>query len=97
MADISRQVYECTRSDRAAQRYPPAGSRACGHPEPQVNGEKVEGWMDTITMEYPVDDPAFLTRVKPGDRIQATVYAGDMKLYRVQVFPKGPGGSPPRP
>ena len=63
----------------------------------QVNGEKVEGWMDAMTMKYQVDDPALLTRVKPGDRIRVTVYAGDMRLYQVQVLPQASGGSPPRP
>jgi Cu/Ag efflux protein CusF len=53
-----------------------------------VNGEKVEGWMDAMTMNYKVDDPAVLKQVKAGDEITATVYAGDMHLHKVQVAGK---------
>jgi protein SCO1 len=56
-----------------------------------VNGEKVEGWMDAMTMSYKVDDPAVLKQVKPGDQISATVYEGDMSLHKVKVVsPKAP-------
>ena len=57
-----------------------------------VDGEKVEGWMDAMTMDYKVDDPAVFKKVKPGDRIMATVYDGDLTLHQVQVMP--PGGAP---
>ena len=58
-----------------------------------VNGEKVEGWMDAMTMGYKVDDPAVLKNVKVGDQITATVYEGDMTLHKLQVVPKGSGDS----
>lgn len=41
-----------------------------------VNGEKVDGWMDAMTMSYPVDKPDVLKKVKVGDMIMATVYKG---------------------
>lgn len=51
-----------------------------------INGEKVEGWMDAMTMGYAVDKPEdVLARVKVGDRITAKVYEGDFTLYEVQV------------
>ena len=28
----------------------------------RVNGEKVEGWMEAMTMDYKVDDPAVLKK-----------------------------------
>ena len=59
----------------------------------KVNGEKVEGWMDAMTMDYKVDKPAILKKVKPGDQIMATVYQGDMVLHNVRVMKKPPGGS----
>jgi Cu/Ag efflux protein CusF len=52
-----------------------------------VNGEKVEGWMDAMTMTYPVDKPDVLKMVKVGDQIMATVYEGDMTLHNVMAMP----------
>lgn len=55
----------------------------------KVNGEKVEGWMDdAMTMDYKVDNPAILKKVKSGDQIMATVYKGDMTLHNVRVMKK---------
>jgi Cu/Ag efflux protein CusF len=53
-----------------------------------VNGEKVEGWMDAMTMSYKVDDGAILKKVKAGDQIMATVYDDDLVLHKVMVMPK---------
>jgi Cu/Ag efflux protein CusF len=52
-----------------------------------INGEKVEGWMDAMTMTYPVDRPDVLKMVKVGDQIMATVYEGDMTLHNVMSMP----------
>ena len=53
-----------------------------------INAQKVEGWMDAMTMKYKVDDPKVLKAVKAGDQITATVYEGDMSLHKVQVAKK---------
>jgi len=53
-----------------------------------VNHEKVEGYMDAMTMPYKVDKPDILKKVKVGDQIKATVYDGDYTLYDVEVVPK---------
>src|SRR5580658_9966131 len=53
-----------------------------------VNGEKVDGWMDAMTMKYKVDNKKVLKTVKPGDEITATVYDGDLSLHKVQVVSK---------
>ena len=51
-----------------------------------VNNEKVEGWMNSMTMSYGVDKADVLKTVKPGDQITAKVYEGDFKtLYNVEV------------
>ena len=57
-----------------------------------INGEKVEGWMEAMTMSYPVEKPEVLKKVKVGDRIMATVYHGDMTLHNVEVIPPDKSG-----
>jgi Cu/Ag efflux protein CusF len=57
-----------------------------------VNGEKVDGWMGAMTMNYPVDKPDVLKKVKVGDQIMATVYQGDMTLHNVEVMPPDKSG-----
>jgi len=53
-----------------------------------VNGQKVEGWMDAMTMVYIPDKEDVLKRVKAGDEITAKVYDGDFRtLHDVQVAP----------
>src|SRR5258708_17849361 len=54
-----------------------------------VNGEKVEGWMDAMTMTYKVDKPDVLKMVKVGDQIMAAVYDGDTTLHNVMTMPMG--------
>ena len=50
-----------------------------------VDGDKVEGWMDAMSMKYAVDNADVFKTVKVGDTIEATVYDGDYKLYKVHV------------
>jgi Cu/Ag efflux protein CusF len=53
-----------------------------------VANEKIDGWMEAMTMGYAVDKADdVIKRVKPGDQITAKVYDGDYTLYDVQVAP----------
>ncbi len=50
-----------------------------------INGEKVQGWMDAMTMKYEVDNADVFKAAKVGDTIEATVYEGDYKLYKAHI------------
>jgi Cu/Ag efflux protein CusF len=53
-----------------------------------VNGQKVEGWMDAMTMVYVPDKEDVLKKIKVGDEITAKVYDGDFRtLHDIQVVP----------
>src|SRR5262249_31054932 len=57
-----------------------------------VNGQKVEGWMDAMTMSYIPDKEDVLKKLKVSDEITAKVYDGDFRtLYDIQVVPAKPG------
>ena len=56
-----------------------------------VNGERLEGWMEAMTMLYPVDDVSILDKLKPGDQITATVYDGDYSLHDIKIVPSASG------
>src|SRR5262245_30508449 len=58
-----------------------------------VYNEKIEGWMEAMSMVYPMDDPAVLDKLKPGDLITATVYDGDYTLHNIKVVGKDTGKS----
>jgi len=38
-----------------------------------VKSGKVEGWMEAMTMEYPVKDKAEFSKLKAGEKIQAKI------------------------
>jgi Cu/Ag efflux protein CusF len=56
-----------------------------------VANEKVEGWMEAMTMVFAVDKPEVLKTIKAGDKITATVYDGDYVLHEVKVVKDAPG------
>ena len=38
-----------------------------------VKAGKIEGWMEAMTMEYPIKDPQEFSKLKVGERIQAKI------------------------
>ena len=54
--------------------------------------EKIEGWMEAMTMEFVVKDPGEFAKLSVGDRIQATLYVSDLEFYlgNIQILAKGP-------
>ena len=63
-----------------------------------VNGQNVEGWMASMTMNYVPDKEDVLKRVKVGDEITAKVYDGDYRtLHDVQIVPPKPDATKTAP
>lgn len=62
----------------------PAGKTAT------IAAGKIPGWMDAMTMEFPVKPDAELAQLHPGDRIEGTVVVDDLKYYvtGLKVLPK---------
>ncbi len=58
-----------------------------------VYNEKIEGWIEAMSMVYPLDDSTILDKLKPGDLITATVYDGDYSLHNIKVVGKDAGKS----
>jgi Cu/Ag efflux protein CusF len=46
--------------------------------------------MDAMTMSYKVDNAEAFKNVKVGDTIEATVYDGDITLYKVHAVAPDP-------
>ena len=58
------------------------------------SGEKMEGWMDAMIMNYTVDYPAIFGKMKPRDQVMATVYDGDFALHKVRIMAKNADAPP---
>jgi hypothetical protein len=50
-----------------------------------IDAQKIEGWMDAMTMDYPVKDPAGFDSLHVGDHITATVYAQDLNYWLGEI------------
>jgi protein SCO1/2 len=46
-----------------------------------IDGQKVEGWMDAMTMDYPVKDVKELDSLHPHDHITATVFVQGLNFW----------------
>ena len=46
---------------------------------------KIPGWMDAMTMEYPIKPDSEFAKLHVGDQIHATVVVNDLKYYVTDV------------
>ena len=53
----------------------------------KINGQKINGWMEAMTMEYPVKDPVEFASLHVGDRITATVSVQDLNYWISGIQP----------
>ena len=47
--------------------------------------ERIDGWMEAMTMEFPVKDPEQYAKLAVGDRVNATLYVNDLEYYLAKV------------
>jgi Cu/Ag efflux protein CusF len=47
----------------------------------KIDGQKIEGWMEAMTMEYPIKDQAEFDALRVGDRITATVFVQGLNFW----------------
>jgi Cu/Ag efflux protein CusF len=59
-----------------------------------IKGDKIEGWMEAMTMEYPVKDGAEFAKLKVGERITATIFVSDAGYHIGEIKVTG---HPPAP
>ncbi len=47
----------------------------------KIKHQKIEGWMEAMTMEFPVKDDAGFATLHVGDHITATVFVQDLNYW----------------
>ena len=52
-----------------------------------IRHENIEGWMEAMTMEFPVRDKAEFAKLAQGQRIRATVNVRDLDYWLSDIKP----------
>ena len=50
-----------------------------------IQHQKIEGWMEAMTMEFPVPDAAEYAKLKEGAKIRSTVCVNDMYYWLTSI------------
>ena len=77
------------------KRYTLTGDVISLHADTQsvmIKGDKIEGWMDAMTMDYPVKEKSEFAKLKVGDRITATVFVGEAAYHIGEIKVTGKAG-----
>jgi Cu/Ag efflux protein CusF len=53
-----------------------------------IKNEKIEDWMESMTMDFPVKDQADFARLHAGDSIRATVFVQGLEYWVGNVQPE---------
>jgi Cu/Ag efflux protein CusF len=89
----------CARSEHAydygtaKQRYQLHGKILRLRPENRIaviRHEKIEGWMEAMTMDFPVPSLAEYSKLKEGSVIRATVNVNDMYFWLTEIVVERP-------
>lgn len=54
----------------------------------KVEHEKIEGWMEAMTMDFPVPDEKDFAKLKPGVAFRATVLTNDLFFWLTDIRPE---------
>lgn len=77
-------LVSCQPAPQPEQRYPMRGTVVRLDQKARVatiEHEKIEGWMEAMTMDFPVKDEAGWKHLSPGRRITATVFVRGMEFH----------------
>jgi Cu/Ag efflux protein CusF len=90
---LAAALAACGAQKPAAKRYPMQGTVKALDANAKtatIDAGKIDGWMEAMTMEYPVKPDADFQKLHVGDRIEATVVVQDPTYYvtDVKVMPK---------
>lgn len=50
-----------------------------------VAHEKIEGWMEAMTMEYPIKDQNEFAKLRVGEKIEAKIVVSDLDYWIAEV------------
>jgi Cu/Ag efflux protein CusF len=53
-----------------------------------IKNEKIEGWMESMTMDFPVKDQADFAKLRAGDTIRANVFVQGLEYWVGNVQPE---------
>jgi protein SCO1/2 len=59
-----------------------------------IKSGKIQGWMEAMTMDFPVKDQADFAKLHAGDQIRATVYVQGLQYWVGNVQPEGAAPPP---
>jgi Cu/Ag efflux protein CusF len=65
----------------------------------KIQHDKIGDWMEAMTMEFPVRDPADFARLRAGQPVKATVFVQGLRFWVGEVEAGGqpsPGGVAPK-
>jgi Cu/Ag efflux protein CusF len=71
-------------SQEPLKQYPMRGVVLLLEPEghlAKIKSDKIEGWMEAMTMDFPVKDPAEFAKLHAGETIQATVFVQGLEYW----------------
>ncbi len=51
----------------------------------KVKHQEIKGWMEAMTMEYQIKDPAEFDKLHVGDHITATVFVQDLNYWLGEI------------